>query len=166
MPRLRPRGSHPLLSHARWLVAAVALVLLGCATTPERLPPLTRQFYYNLPSTTDQQAFLKLRESERQGFLEQKGLWALWTALSADERQAVESGEVRPGFKEFAAFMAWGPPADTQKRGDLRYHTFIRCTSGPKAGRYVPNNLECDGTSSEIELMIRDGAVAEIKYLN
>lgn len=167
MPRCDSRRLSPVIGRALRLLAVAAVVLsLACATTPERLPPLTRQFYYNLPTPADQQAFLKLRESEQKPFLEQKGLWAKWTALSADERQAAQNGEVRPGFKEFAAFMAWGPPADTQTRGDLRYHTFIRCTSGPKAGRYVRNNLECDGTSSEIELSIREGVIAEIKYLN
>ena len=99
-------------------------------------------------------------------YLEDKCLWARWTALPAAERQAAENGELEPGYKEFAAFMAWGPPADTQRRGDLSYHTFIRCTSGPKAGQYVSSNLDCDGTSSEIEISVKDGVVTEIKRLN
>lgn len=138
----------------------------ACATTPERLPPLTRQFYYNLPTPEDKQAFLHLKESERQSFLEQKGLWAKWTALPADQRDAVQKGELKAGFKEFAAFMAWGPPADTQMRGDLRYHTFIQCTSGPKRGRYVASNIDCDGTSNEIEVGVTGDVVTEIKYLH
>ena len=72
------------------------------------------------------------------------------------------------GFHEFATFMAWGPPADSQTRDPdgraVRQHTFIRCTSGPKAGRFVRANLDCDGTSSEILVTIRDGKVAEINY--
>lgn len=166
MPCARTRRS-PLLAGLLRLSIAVSMVAtVACASSPERLPPLTRQFYYNLPSSEDQQAFLKLKESQRQGFLEERGLWARWTALPAAERQAVENGELEPGFHEFAAFMAWGPPADTQPRGDTTYHTFIRCTSGPKAGRYVSSNLSCDGTSSEIEIAVSEGLVTEIKYLN
>ncbi len=167
MQRLRTRAPRSVVSRARWLMAAAMMAaMLGCASSPERLPSPTRQFYYNLPTPADKQAFLKLRESERQAFLEKKGLWAKWTALPAAERQAAQNGELRPGFHEFAAFMAWGPPADTVDRGELRYHTFIRCTSGPKAGRYVPNSLECDGTSSEIEVTVKESVVTEIKYLN
>ncbi|MCB9704502.1 MAG: hypothetical protein H6711_21640 [Myxococcales bacterium] len=165
MPRWRTRRPR-FAAIPRLLGAASLLLSIACATTPERLPPLTRQFYYNLPTPEDQQAFLKLKESERQSFLEDKGLWAKWTALPAEERQAVQGGELRPGFHEFGAFMAWGPPADTQNRGDARAHTYIRCTSGPKAGRYVASNLECDGTSSEIEVSVVSGSITEIKYLN
>lgn len=138
----------------------------ACATTPERLPPLTRQFYYNLPTPEDRQAFLRLKESERQSYLEQKGLWAKWTALPAEEREAVQKGELKAGFHEFAAFMAWGPPADSQNRGELRYHTFIRCTSGPKRDRYVASNLDCDGTSEETEISVQNDVIVEIKHLN
>lgn len=166
MLRLRSRGSLRIAAPSRLLAVSLLLATTACATTPERLPPPTRQFYYNLPTPEDKQAFLKLKESERQPYLEQKGLWAKWTALPAAERQAVQAGEVRPGFHEFGAFMAWGPPADTQTRGDARTHTFIRCTSGPKAGRYVANNLDCDGTSSEISISVINGDVTEIKYVN
>ena len=41
----------------------------------------------------------------------------------------------------------------------LQLHTFIRCSSGPKRGRYVRSNLDCDGTSSETQVSIRDGVV-------
>ncbi|MEZ4380236.1 MAG: hypothetical protein R3A79_02725 [Nannocystaceae bacterium] len=166
MSRARTRRSPLGGLSLRLTLAASLLGAAACATTPERLPRLTRQFYYNLPSPEDQQAFLKLKDSQRQGYLEDKGLWARWTALPAAERQAAESGDLEPGYHEFAAFMAWGPPADTQRRGDLSYHTFIRCTSGPKAGRYVSSNLDCDGTSSEIEISVQDGVVTEIKRLN
>ena len=71
-------------------------------------------------------------------------------------RRALEEeslvGEVELGFHEFALYMAWGPPADTQDRDangrPLQLHTFIRCSSGPKRGRYVRSNLDCDGTYS------------------
>ena len=71
---------------------------------------------------------------------------------------------------EFVAFMVWGPPADTQmskaESRDVRFHTFIRCTSGPRVGRYVQSNLDCDGTSSEIEIAVENNIITEIKFLN
>ncbi len=77
-------------------------------------------------------------------------------------------GIVKVGYREFQAFMAWGPPADTQlKEADRRsveFHTFIRCTSGPKTGRYVKNNLDCDGTSSETQIAVENDIVTEINY--
>ncbi len=145
-------------------------MVVGCASSPERLPELDRRFYYNLPSGEDQQAFLKVKSADRQGFLEDKGLWAQWQALPSNERDAASQGNVELGFHEFALFMAWGPPADTQDRDangrPLQLHTFIRCSSGPKRGRYVRSNLDCDGTSSETKVSIDDGLVVEIVYPN
>ncbi len=142
---------------------------LACATTPDRLPSPDRQFYYNLPTPADRSAYLRLSETQRQPFLEQKGLWAKWMELSPEEREAAKRGEVKAGNHEFTAFMAWGPPADTQEsKGGrtIRFHTFIRCTSGPRVGRYVASNLECDGTSSEVEIAVENGLITEVKYLN
>jgi hypothetical protein len=156
----------------RWghVAVLVAGVLGGCAHDPDRLPALDRRFYDNLPTGSDQQEFLRLKASERQAFLEQKGLWDKWEALPEAERQAAGRGEVQLGFHEFALYMAWGPPADTQERDangrPLQLHTFIRCSSGPKRGRYVRSNLDCDGTSSETQVSIRDGVVVEIAYPN
>jgi hypothetical protein len=166
---MRERASSRLRS--RMLLLVVPLLLsLACAMTPERLPELDRRFYHNLPTPDDQEAFLQLPESERQDFLEKKGLWKKWTALPAKEREAAGEGRVELGFSEFAAFMAWGPPADTQTQDEAGrpavVHTFIRCSSGPKAGRYVRNNLDCNGTSSETQISIVDGKVSEIKYPN
>lgn len=152
----------------RLALAAAIVASAACATTPERLPELDRRFYYNLPTPQDQEEFLRLPDEERQAFLESKGLWSKWTALPAEEREAAGKGEIQVGFHEFAVFMAWGPPADSQTRDrndrPILVHTFIRCSSGPKAGRYVRNNLDCDGTSTEREVAIRDGLVAEIIY--
>jgi hypothetical protein len=150
-------------------VALASLVLAcACAMNPERLPELDRRFYYNLGSEQEQHEFLELREEERQRYLESKGLWKQWLALPEAERAAVGRGEVEVGFHEFTAFMAWGPPADTQTRGpdgrSVRTHTFIRCTSGPRAGRYVRSNLDCDGTSSEIHVSIIEGVINEIEH--
>lgn len=148
--------------------ALATLMVAACASNPERLPELDRRFYYNLESKNDQQAFLDLRDDDRQAFLERKGLWQKWAALPEAQRTAAAEGEIEIGFFEFATFMAWGPPADTQTRDPdgraVRQHTFIRCTSGPKAGRYVREVLECDGTSSEVVVTIRDGKVSEIAY--
>lgn len=151
-----------------WVAGLASLVLVACAMTPERLPNLDRRFYYNLPSPQQQQTFLELPESERQPFLETHGLWQQWTALPEEQREAAKQGEVRVGFAEFAMFMAWGPPADTQDRDregkPATIHTYIRCSSGPKRGQYVRSNLDCDGTSDETQVMVVDGVVTEINY--
>jgi hypothetical protein len=153
-----------------WPLLALTIAFSGCANNPDRLPELDRRFYYNLPTPEEQKEFLRLRDSQRQAFLEQKGLWQKWTALSARERDGVAKGEVEVGFKEFAMLMAWGRPADTQVKStehrQVEFHTFIRCTSGPRTGRYVPSNLDCDGTSSETLVAVENGIVTEIKYPN
>ncbi|MEM9453063.1 MAG: hypothetical protein AAGF11_02705 [Myxococcota bacterium] len=160
------------LAHRSGLAASLLAVTMfaGCATSPDRLPELDRRFYYNLPTGEDQQAFLQLKAGERQAFLERKGLWGKWQGLPLVEREAVSRGEIDLGFHEFAVFMAWGPPADTQDRDangrPLQLHTFIRCSSGPKRGRYVRSNLDCDGTSSETQVSIDQGLVIEIVYPN
>lgn len=161
----------PLLRFARPLVLGLAFLgPLACATSPDRLPPPDRQFYYTLPSAEDKAKFMKLAETQRQPFLEQKGLWAKWMELSPEEREAAKRGEVKAGYKEFTALMAWGAPADTQESksatGPVRFHTFIRCTSGPRVGRYVASNLACDGTSSEVEVAVENGIITEVKYLH
>jgi hypothetical protein len=163
--------SMPLLRPARQLLLGLlACGSLACALTPDRLPPPDRQFYYTLPTSDDRTKFLKLDETQRQPFLEQKGLWQKWMDLSPEEREAAKRGEVKAGQKEFTAFMAWGLPADSQaSKGGTRnisFHTFIRCTSGPKVGRYVTSNLECDGTSSETEIAVENGLITEVKHLN
>jgi hypothetical protein len=142
----------------------------GCALTPERLPELDRRFYYNLDDPRDQQHFLEIPEQDRQAFLERNGIWQKWAALPETEREKASHGQVEVGFHEFALFMAYGPPADTQYRDrdgrSAMIHTFIRCSSGPKRGRYVRNNLDCDGTSDETQVSIAKGVVVEIKYPN
>ena len=165
------RMSRPLTSTLSRLAAGFLLCsTLACAMTRERLPDLDRKFHDNLPSAADKDAFLRLQETKRQSFLEQKGRGARWSELSNAERDAVKRGEVKAGHKEFVAFMVWGPPADTQsskaQTRDVRFHTFIRCTSGPRVGRFVASNLDCDGTSSEIEIAVENNLITEIKYLN
>lgn len=152
------------------LLGLVFLGPLACAMSPDRLPPPDRQFYYTLPSAEDKAKFLKLDEAQRKPFLEQKGLWARWVELSPEEREAAQRGEVKAGYKEFTALMAWGAPADTQESKtparSVRFHTFIRCTSGPRVGRYVASNLACDGTSSEVEVAVENGIITEVKHLH
>ncbi len=149
-------------------LAALMLSTAACAMTPERLPELDRRFYFNLPTPDTQEEFLEVSAAERQDYLERQGLWQRWVELPENERDAAASGDVEVGFHEFALFMAWGPPADTQNRDvndrPLVQHTYIRCTSGPKAGRYVRNNLDCDGTSNETKVSIRNDVVSEIEY--
>jgi len=161
------RMLRPLVSAMTRLTAGLLLCsALACATTPERLPDLDRKFYYNLPSTEDQQAFLRLEDVQRQSYLEKKGLWTRWSELSNEERASVQAGEVKLNQHEFVAFMVWGPPADSQGSGENRFHTFVRCTSGPRTGKYVRSNLDCDGTSTEVEIKVTAGLITEIKFLN
>jgi hypothetical protein len=157
---------------AQRTLGAIALILFfaACTPNPDRLPTPARNFYYVMEDDGQQLEYVKLKESERQGFLEGVGLWQKWLELSSEERDAVETGEIKVGFKEFAAQMAWGLPAsvrDVEARGRVvHYATFIRCTSGPKIGEYVRENRSCDGTSSEVELAIENGIITEIKYLD
>ncbi|MFV8751005.1 hypothetical protein ACNOYE_10710 [Nannocystaceae bacterium ST9] len=156
-------------ARATWL-ALVLAALTACTPNPDRLPTPARNFYYVIEDEGRQREYLELEESERQGFLEKLGIWQRWTELSNEERQSAETREVDVGFKEFAAHMAWGLPADTrvaEARGrEVRYETFIRCTSGPKENQYVRQNIDCDGTSSEVQIAIENGIITEIKHLD
>jgi hypothetical protein len=152
---------------------SLALVLAAtsaCTANPDRLPTPARNFYYVIEDEGQQLEYLKLKESERQGYLEKLGLWEQWTELSDEERQSAETRQIDVGFKEFAAHMAWGLPADVrmaEARGrEVRYETFIRCTSGPKENQYVRQNIDCDGTSSEVQIAIENGIITEIKHLD
>ena len=155
-------------------LGAVGLGLLlasACATNPDHLPGLERSFYYNLDSEADQEAYLKLRkEDDRIDFLKQKGLWDKWKGLTEEERAAAKENRVEIGFHEFAVHMAWGPPADVRPvdAGDrhVDFQIFIKCTSGPKVGRYVRQNIDCDGTSSEVQVAVEKDRVTEIKFLD
>lgn len=153
--------------------AALALslcLLAGCTPSPDRLDSPAKNFYYTIDDEGKRLDYLKLEESERQGFLEGLGLWQKWLELSSQERDAVSTGEIQVGFKEFAAHMAWGLPAAVRDAAAgervVHYQTFIRCTSGPRIGDYVRSALDCDGTSSDVEIAVENGVVTEIKYLD
>jgi hypothetical protein len=156
------------------LYATVSLtgagLLAACATNPNRLPHLDHQFYKNLPSKADREAFLRLKSSERQAFLEEKGLWSKWKELNGEERDGVKSGVVTAGFKVFAAHMAWGPPAIVEPvdKGTrhVEFETYIRCTSGPNTGEYAPSMTWCDGTSNEVQIAVESGVITEVKFLD
>jgi hypothetical protein len=152
------------------LALTLSLLLAACTPNPDRLPTPARNFYYVLEDDAAQREYLQLEESERQGFLEKLGLWQKWLELSSEEREAVGNADIKVGFKEFSARMAWGLPAserDVEVRGRVvRYETFIRCTSGPNTGDYVRSNVDCDGTSSEVEIAIENGVISELKYLD
>jgi hypothetical protein len=151
-------------------LALVLAVASACTPNPDRLPTPARNFYFVIEDEGQQLEYLKLKESERQGYLEKIGVWQLWTELSDEERRSSETREVDVGFKAFAAHMAWGLPADVrtaEARGrEVLYETFIRCTSGPKENQYVRQNIDCDGTSSEVQIAIENGIITEIKHLD
>lgn len=167
MTRPHERGSGRFV---RLGFVALSLGTLACAHNPERLPRVDRQFYYNLESDQDRHDFLRVKAKNRQAFLEQKGLWQKWTELSDEEKRAVAAGQVEVGHRAFSAHMAWGPPADVRqvdkKNRSVSFETYIKCTSGPNAGRYVHRNVDCDGTSSEVQLAIENDLVTEKKYLD
>jgi hypothetical protein len=148
----------------------LCLALAACTPSPDRLPTPARNFYYVMEDPAQQLEYLELEESERQSFLEKLGLWQRWLELSNEEREAVETGDIEVGYKEFAAIMAWGLPAsvrDAEARGRVvHYETFIRCTSGPRIGEYVRSNIDCDGTSSEVEIAVENGIITELKFLD
>ena len=99
------------------LGAALALALtlaVGCTPSPDRLSSPARNFYYVIEDGSQQTEYLKLKEAERQDFLEKLGLWQQWTELSPEERDAALSGDIKVGHKEFTAHMAWGLPADVR----------------------------------------------------
>lgn len=152
------------------LALSLSLLLGACTPNPDRLPTPARNFYYVIEDAQQQREYLQLQESERQSFLEKLGLWQKWLELSNEEREAVSAGDIEVGFKQFAAHMAWGLPAsvrDVEVRGrSVRYDTFIRCTSGPRIGEYVRSNIDCDGTSSEVEIAVENGIITELKYLD
>lgn len=152
------------------ITLTLCLASLACTPSPDRLPTPARNFYYVMEDPAQQLEYLKLEESERQSFLEKLGLWQRWLELSNEEREAVETGDIEVGYKEFAALMAWGLPAsvrDAEARGRVvHYETFIRCTSGPHIGDYVRSNIDCDGTSSEVEIAVENGIITELKFLD
>lgn len=151
-------------------LALVLAAMTACTPSVDRLPTPARNFYFVIEDEARQLEYLKLEESERKDFLEKLGLWQRWTELSDEERRSAETREVDVGFKEFSAHMAWGLPADVrlaEARGrEVRYETFIRCTSGPKENQYVRQNIDCDGTSSEVQIAIENGVITEIKHLD
>lgn len=156
------------------VVAAAMLLsftfgLSACANNPDRLPPLERQFY-DILEPKQQTAFLATKPKARRAYLNEVGLWSQWVALSKEQQKAVMERRVAAGVSEFEAHMAWGLPADVQvkeARGrEVRFETFIRCTSGPRVGEYVRENIACDGTSSEVRLAIENGVVVELKNLD
>lgn len=162
--------SHPNLRTHIGILGALICSTLACASSPDRLRGLDRRFYQNLDEPADKEAFLKTPPAQRQTFLKSKAVWDRWQALPEPERAAATRGELKPGSHEFAAFMAWGPPADTQREvageREVAFHTFIRCTSGPKTRRYVKATSACDGTFNEIQVAVEGGIVTEIKVLN
>jgi hypothetical protein len=164
---LRTFGAAALTSS---LVLAAGLALAACAPNPSRLPNPDRSFYYVMEDPATQREFLELKESERKSLLERVGLWQRWLELSNQEREAVENKTIQVGFREFSAHMAWGLPASARQvesRGRVvEYQTFIRCTSGPKIGQYVRVNIDCDGTSSEVEIAVENGVITELKFLD
>lgn len=162
----------PGSSISRLIVRSVAFIacIVSCAASPERLSQLDRQFYYNLETLRDRRAFLVLEPAYRQSFLHDHGLWEKWLALSAEEQRSVREKNVKSGMNVFVAHMVWGAPADIRYREFyqrmLRLETFIRCTSGWKVGRFVRQNVDCNGTSAEQQISVTNERIIEIRYMD
>ena len=152
------------------LVFAIASSALACVTTPKRLSVHQRNYYFMLDSPAEQQSFLKLRKRDRESKLEADGYMEQWRQLTPAQQEAVSKKQVLEGFPIFAAHAAWGLPADSRqnKKAEKSFlrETYIQCTSGPRNGDYVRHNLECDGTSAELQLLIVDGIVTELTHLD
>ena len=75
-----------------------------------------------------------------------------YSALSAEDRAAVDQGQVRAGMSEDAVFIAWGPPAQVLRAGNSggeelvrwlyenvvtdSYHYWNSYPSSKRSGRY------------------------------
>lgn len=137
---------------------------------PDKLPPVHRAYYRSMEAASEKEAFLAMDANERQTYAEHKGLAKAWSSLPQAHKTAVLEGLVQSGFPRFAVHMAWGRPADEkglQARGrKLWLETYIRCTSGPKTNAHVYSHLECDGTSSETQVVFEKDRVIEVRDLD
>jgi hypothetical protein len=154
-----------------WPSIIIFLGLSGaCSASPNRLPPLERHFYGVLKTPAEQSGFLKMNEETRKAYLVDRGYMREWERLTPPQREAVLRREVQVEMTQFGAHLAWGLPADSHEEGTPTtravIETYIRCTSGPKTDDYVRDNLECDGTSAEIQVRIVDGRVVAISHLD
>lgn len=137
---------------------------------PEKLPPVHRSYYRLLESPAERDAFLNADEAKREELASAKGFAQSWSKLAAPIKDRVLDAKIEVGFSTFAVHMAWGRPADEKElkaRGrTLWLETYIQCTSGPKAQSFVFDHLECDGTSSESQVVFEHDRVIEIRALD
>lgn len=137
---------------------------------PEKLPPVHRSYYRLLDSPAERDSFLKANPEKREKLAQAKGFAASWSKLAQPIKDRVLDAKVEVGFSSFAVHMAWGRPADEKAlraRGrSLWLETYIQCTSGPKAQSFVFDHLECDGTSSESQVVFEHDRVIEVRALD
>lgn len=137
---------------------------------PEKLPPVHRSYYRLLESSVERETFLKSEAPKREDLARAKGFSQSWAQLPQPIKDRVLEAEIEVGFSTFAVHMAWGRPADEKElkaRGrTLWLETYIQCTSGPKAEAFVFDHLECDGTSSETQVIFEHDRVIEIRALD
>lgn len=149
----------------------VALLLIAaCAMRPERLPPVQRSYYRLIETQKERAVFLELDAAGRQAYVERRGFAQAWTALDPRQQASILEGKIELGFSRFAVHMAWGLPADEKQvlaRGRrLWLETYIQCTSGPRVERFVFDHLECDGTSTESQVIFEKGKLIELRALD
>lgn len=144
--------------------------MFACAMRPERLPPVHRSYYRMLESPQQQRAFLAMDSAAREAYAQKSGFVEAWNEVPKVHQDRVLLGQIAVGFDRFSVHMAWGRPADEKTmaaRGrQLLLETFIRCTSGPRASDFVLDHLECDGTSSETQVVFEDDRVIELRALD
>lgn len=137
---------------------------------PEKLPAVHRSYYRLLESPAERDTFLNADEAKREDLARDKGFAQKWSKLALPIQHRVLDAKIEIGFSIFAVHMAWGRPADEKElraRGrSLWLETYIQCTSGPKADDFVFDHLECDGTSSESQVVFENGRVIEIRALD
>jgi len=109
-----------MMTRALLFGLAGTLLLSSCTKSRvKRLSDAEFDHYYALRpymSEDARKAFLKLKtEEERNGFLQEAGLWDRFYQYPEDIRGLILAGEVARGWTKDMVMMAWGAPYDKQK---------------------------------------------------
>ena len=102
------------------LLMFIALGTSGCwEKRVKHLSATEFDHYYALRpfmSEDQRKVYLKMQtEEERNGYLQELGLWDRFYKYSPEQREAIVAGDVQVGWTKDMALMAWGAPYDKQK---------------------------------------------------